>query len=99
MITRPEHSTHGIHVYLHSRYRKRTHFPGHNISWVKFSRGLIQSTSGAESWKAVEAHGCKPWVTNLSIIPHTLGLQTANTTYCIILLQYINKCQVNMSMV
>ena len=32
---------------------------------------LHQSTSLAESQKAVEAHGCKPWVTNSSIIPHT----------------------------
>ena len=30
----------------------------------------------AESQKAVESHGCKPWATNLTIIPHTLGTCT-----------------------
>ena len=30
----------------------------------------------------LEAHGCKPWVTNLSIVPHTLhvGILTTNIT-------------------
>ena len=35
---------------------------------------LHPSTSLTKSQKAVEAHGCKPWVTNLSIVPHTLGV-------------------------
>ena len=39
--------------------------------------------------KTPEAQGCKPWVTHLriSIIPSTLGVPTANITYCIIILQ------------
>ena len=35
--------------------------------------------------------------TNLSIVPHTLGILTANITCCIILLEYVNKSQVNVS--
>ena len=35
----------------------------------------------SDSQKALEAHGCKPWLTNLSIVPHTLGILTANITY------------------
>ena len=31
----------------------------------------------------IEAHSCKPWVTNLSIIPHTLGIITVNITHYI----------------
>ena len=42
----------------------------------------------AEGYYRIEARGCKPWVTNLSIVPHTLGILTANITYCIILLEY-----------
>ena len=26
-----------------------------------------------------ETHGSKPWITNISIVPHTLGILTANT--------------------
>ena len=52
---------------------------------------LHQSTSLAKSQKAVEAHGCKPWVANLSIVPHTLGILTANITYCIMLLEYVKS--------
>ena len=48
-----------------------------------------------ESQKILVAHSCKSWVTNLLIIPHTLGILTANTTYCIALLKYINESQVN----
>ena len=40
---------------------------------------MNQVTSLAESQKAAEAHGCKPWVTNLSIVPHALGIRTTNT--------------------
>ena len=36
-----------------------------------------------------QAHGCKLWVTNLLIVPRTLGILTANITYCIALGQYI----------
>ena len=39
--------------------------------------------------KTVEAHGCKPWVTNLSIVLHALGMLTTNIIFCIIFLEYI----------
>ena len=32
-------------------------------------RDLHPSTTLAKSWKALEAHGCKSWATNLSIVP------------------------------
>ena len=48
-----------------------------------------------DSQKALEAHGCKPWVANLWIVPHTLGILTAYITYCIILLEYANVSHVN----
>ena len=48
---------------------------------------------------SLEAHGCKPWVTNLLIIPHTLGMPTANVTYCIILLEYVNEFQANVCLI
>ena len=57
------------------------------------------STSLAKPFKAIEARGCESWVTNLSIIPHTLGILTANISYCVILLKYVNNSQVNMSIV
>ena len=41
----------------------------------------------------LEAHGCKPWVTNLAIIPHTLGTLTTNTHG--IPHEYVNESQVN----
>ena len=44
---------------------------------------LHQSTSLVKAQKALEAHGCKFSVTNLSIVPHTLVILTANVTYCI----------------
>ena len=71
-----------------------THNP--NMMWRWH---LHKSTSLAESQKALEAHGCKPWVTNLLIISHTLGILTANITYCVILLEYVNKSQVNAQVV
>ena len=45
--------------------------------------------------KAPEAHGCKPWITNLSVVPHTLDILTENIAYCIVLLENITKSQVN----
>ena len=47
--------------------------------------------------KALEVHDCKPWVTKLSIVPHTLVILTLNVTYCIILhvLDYVNESHVN----
>ena len=62
-------------------------------------RNLRQSTSLAKSWEALEVHGCKPWVTNLSIVSHTLGILTANITYCIVLLKYVDESQVSVSVV
>ena len=51
---------------------------------------LQQSTSLAELHKTLEAHGYKPWVTNSSIVPHTLGVLTANATNYIILITSIH---------
>ena len=47
-----------------------------NIIW----RWNLQLTSLAEVQKALEEHGCKLSVTNLSIIPYTLSILTANVT-------------------
>ena len=66
-----------------------THEP--NLIW---RWNLHPSTSLVESRKALKAHGCKPWVTNLSVVPHTLGIPTANVTYCIILLWTDTVCVV-----
>ena len=49
---------------------------------------LTPSTSLTESQKALKAYGYKVSVTNLSIVPHTLGILTANVTCCIIPLNY-----------
>ena len=43
---------------------------------------LRQLISLAEAQKALEAHGCKFSVTNLSIIPHTLGILTTKFAHC-----------------
>ena len=58
-------------------------------------QNLHQFTCLTESQKALEVHGCKLWETNLSIVPHTLGLLTANVTYCIVFLEYVHESQVN----
>ena len=55
---------------------------------------LHQATSLAESPKTLEAHGSIPWVTNLLIVSHTLGILIANGTYSIIL-EYIHEFQVH----
>ena len=47
-----------------------------------WTQNLQQSTYSAKLQKALEAHGCEPWVTNISIVPHTLGILTKNITYC-----------------
>ena len=52
---------------------------------------LHQSTFLSESQKALKVHRCKSWITNLLIVPHTLGTLTANITYCVILLEHINE--------
>ena len=53
-----------------------------------------KSTSLTELQKSVEGHGCKSWVTNLSIVPLTLAIVTASITYRIVLLEYVNKFKV-----
>ena len=60
---------------------------------------IHQSTSLAELYKALEVHGCKPWLTNLLIVSHILGMLTVNIIYCIILLNYVNESQVNVRVV
>ena len=61
---------------------------------------LYQSICLSRVQKALEAHGCKPWVTNFSTAPHTLGIVlTTNVPYCIIFLEYVNKSQVKVRMV
>ena len=58
------------------------------ITFIDFSRRVAEGF--------IVAHGCKPWVTNSSMVPHTLGILTANIIYrTIILFEYANKCQVN----
>ena len=47
-----------------------------------------------EPQKTREAHGYKPLVINLLIIPHTLGILPTNISYCI-LFEDINETQVN----
>lgn len=39
------------------------------------------SCMGAESQKTLVTHGYKPWVTNLAMVPHTLGIPTANISH------------------
>ena len=43
----------------------------------------------------IHEHGCKSWVTNLSVFPTTLGILTAKATCCFIFLRTINESQVN----
>ena len=42
---------------------------------------INRSTSLAETQKAVEAHGCKPWVANLSMVPSILDIATNSKCY------------------
>ena len=60
---------------------------------------LKQSTSLVELPKTLEAHGCKHWATNLSIIPHTLGIPTVSIinvgrTLMLVLLRKQNCCPI-----
>ena len=63
-----------------------------NIIW---KLNIHQSTTLTESRKTIEAHGRKPWVTNLSIVPHTLGVLFTTISYYIFLLKYFNKSRVS----
>ena len=56
---------------------------------------LHRSTSLAKLHKSVESHGCKSRVTNLSIIPHILGILTTTIIYCIMFLDHVNEPQMN----
>ena len=63
-------------------------------------QNLHQTTSLFEVQKALEAHGYKPCVTDLSIVLHTLGILTADITFCIIYyFEYVNESQVNVLVV
>ena len=73
------------------------------------NRGIIwgcnlnQSTFLTESQKTLEAHGCKPCVTNLSIVSHTFSILMLNITYYmylrLLLHVYVSEYQVNTSVV
>ena len=72
---------------------------GHKLYYVWVHSGLVKAFTthqpnmilrqnlhrllSSSCRKALEAHGCKPWVANLSIIPRALGILTANIAYCI----------------
>ena len=73
-----EHASVILYVRVHMRLVKVciTHDPS-----IIFKRNLHQSIYFTKSKKLLEARGCKPWVTNLSIIPHTLGVLTTNIAY------------------
>ena len=43
-------------------------------------KAYINQLLSPSRYKALEAHGCKPWTNNLLIVPHTLGTLTANIT-------------------
>ena len=43
----------------------------------------------------IETYGCKFWAATLSIILHTLYTLNTIIMYCIILLEYVHKSQVN----
>ena len=60
-----------LHVCVHLKLVKGIIARKSSMIWIW---NLHPSTSLAESQKAVEAHGYKPSVTNLSIVPHTLGI-------------------------
>ena len=51
----------------------------------------ITSTSVIELLNAVEVHGCKCCVTNLSIIPLIICMLTANITYYSTSLEYVHQ--------
>ena len=53
------------------------------------------STSSADSQKAVEVRDYKPWVANSSIVLRTIGMLTADITYCMLFLEYVSESQVN----
>ena len=72
----------------------------HTLTWdslkfLQLSNWTYRLTCLTKSQKALEAYGCKSWVTNLVIVLCAIGILTANSTYCIILLEYIYKSQVN----
>ena len=71
---------------------------------MEMERTVHQSTSLTESQKALEAHGCKPGGTKLSIIPHTLDILTVNTIpncriLCVLEYMYVDESQLNVCLV
>ena len=90
----PAHKPSYYTTHAHTHLRLVEVFITHKLNMI-WEWNLHWSTSLANSQKALEAHGCKSWVTNFLIDPSTLGILTANITYCIILLEYVNECQVN----
>ena len=61
-------------------YYTRVHLRQRNVVWRRNSH---QSTYLAKTQTVLKADGCKPWVTNLSIVPYTLGILTANVNCCL----------------
>ena len=51
------------------------------INWYYGDETHIYQLLSPSHKKAVEVHGCKSSLTNLTITPHTLGTLTANITY------------------
>ena len=45
-------------------------------------QNLHQLISLTKAQKALAVHSCKPWVTNLSIVPHMLGILTTTVICC-----------------
>ena len=91
-----------LHIYIHIYiYMLR---PNTQPSPFRSRPALKRVGPIHDCWKIMagfrnQLHGCKPWETNLSIVPHTLGVLNACITYCIRLLEYINESRVNASVV
>ena len=62
------------------------------LTSIDFSHRVAYDSKS--SWLQTLGNQC-----NLSIVPHTLGTLTANVTYGIILLEYVNESQVNVYLV
>ena len=54
--------------------------------WLKTWVFILQIHQVVGDVRTVEVHSCKPWVTNLLTVPHTLGVLTASMT----VLRYLN---------
>ena len=68
--------------YTHIHLRLVKVFITHKLNIIrKWNKHVDWSTTPAESQKALEAHGCKHWVTNLSIVLHALSTCTAHRNF------------------